>query len=50
MFKLKVKVGKRKWKIGIKEYDTYLDAQIRQEELKLKGIQSIIIDDIGGKI
>lgn len=44
MFLLKVKVRGNYWKIGFVEYDTYLDAQIRQEELRLKGITSKIIE------
>lgn len=50
MYRLKVMVNKRNWKIGINLYDTYLDAQIRQEELRLIGIKSIIIDKNGSKI
>lgn len=49
-YRLKVKVTKKMWKLGIVEYDTYLDAQIRQEELRLVGIKSIIVDHLGGKI
>ena len=50
MYRLKVKVNKTNWKIGINKYDDYLDAQIRQEELRLIGIKSIIINSDGSKI
>ena len=50
MFRLKVKVNKMNWKLGIVIYESYLDAQIRQEELRLVGIQSKIVDSIGGDI
>lgn len=49
MYRLKVKSG-RTWKLGIVTYDTYLDAQIRQEELRLAGIKSVIVDRIGGRV
>ena len=49
MFRLKVKVGK-KWVIGKVLYNTYLDAQIRQEELRLIGAKSIVVDKNGGRI
>lgn len=47
MFRLKVKIGKV-WKYSLKTYPTYLDAQIRQEELRLIGAKSIIVDKNGG--
>ena len=47
MYRLKVKVTKKSWKLGIVLYDTYLDAQVRQEELRLKGIKSVITDNCG---
>ena len=47
MYRLKVKVNRKTWKLGIVLYDTYLDAQVRQEELRLKGIKSIITDNCG---
>lgn len=50
MYRLKVKVNKKTWKIGMNIYDSYLDAQIRQEELRLIGIRSIIINSDGSKI
>lgn len=50
MYRLKVRVNRNTWKIGIVLYDTYLDAQIRQEELRLIGIKSIIVDHIGSTI
>lgn len=43
-YRLKVKVKRNLWKNGIVIYDTYLEAQIRQEELRLKGITSKIVD------
>ena len=45
-YRLLVKVGKS-WKHGRVVYDSYLEAQIRQEELRLVGIKSIITDDLG---
>lgn len=48
-YRLRVKQGK-KWIIGKVVYETYLDAQIRQEELRLIGIKSKIIDSIGGEL
>ena len=47
MYRLKVKVTRKSWKLGIVLYDTYLDAKVRQEELRLKGIKSIITDSCG---
>ena len=49
MFRLKVKIG-RKWKLSLNVYETYLDAQIRQEELSLIGAKSIIVDKNGGEL
>ena len=49
MFRLKVKIGK-KWKLSFNTYETFLDAQIRQEELRLLGAKSIIVDKNGGKL
>lgn len=49
MFRLKVKIGK-KWKLSLNTYETFLDAQIRQEELRLIGTKSIIVDKNGGKL
>lgn len=49
MFRLKVKIG-RKWKLSLGVYETYLDAQIRQEELRLIGAKSIIVDKNGGEL
>lgn len=48
-YRLKVKQG-RKWRIGIVEYNTFLEAQIRQEELRLIGITSKIVNNLGGEI
>lgn len=50
MYRLKVKVNKSNWKLGIVEYNNYLDAQIRQEELRLVGIKSTIVNSDGSKI
>ena len=50
MYRLKVKVNKTRWMSGIITYNTYLEAQIRQEELKLVGIKSIIINSDASKI
>ena len=50
-FRLKVQVSKRKWKTGIVIYNTIGEAQARQSELKsVHGINSIIVDELGGKI
>ena len=46
-YRLLVKVG-RSWKHGKVVYDSYLEAQIRQEELRLNGIESKVVDSIGG--
>lgn len=43
MYRLKLKVNKRMWKLSVNTY-TYLDAQIRQEELRLVGIVSKIVN------
>lgn len=43
MYKLKVKVGKRTWKYGIKVYGSFHEALERQKELKALKIESIII-------
>lgn len=45
-YRLLVKVGKS-WKHGRVVYDSYLEAQIRQEELRLAGIKSRITDELG---
>lgn len=50
MYRLKVKISSRRWKTGINTYETYLEAQIRQEELRLIGIKSIIVNGLGGQI
>ena len=49
-FKLKVQVSKSKWKLGIRAYDTLIEAENRQKELIACGIKSIIVDEFGGKI
>lgn len=42
MFRLKLRDRRNTWRTGRIVYATYLDAQIRQEELRLKGIKSQI--------
>lgn len=49
-YRLNVKVNKRKWRLGIVIYDTFLEAQVRQKELRLVGITSKIVDEFGGKL
>lgn len=49
-YRLNVKVNKRMWKLGIVVYNTILEAQIRQEELRLIGITSKVVDEFGGKL
>ena len=44
-----VKAGKS-WKHGRLVYDSYLEAQLRQEELRLAGIKSRITDELGGEL
>lgn len=46
-YRLKVNVC-GKWIIGRVIYDSYIEAQIRQEELRLNGIESKVVDSIGG--
>ena len=48
-YRLLVKVGKS-WKHGRVIYDSYLEAQIRKEELRLVGIKSRITDELGGEL
>ena len=48
-YRLSVKIG-RNWKHGKVVYDSYLKAQIRQEELRLVGIKSKITDELGGEL
>jgi len=49
-YRLNVKVNKKVNKLGINIYGTYLEAQIRQEELQLMKITSNIVDELGGKL
>lgn len=49
-YRLNVKVNRSRWKLGIVVYNSYIEAQIRQEELKLIGITSKIVNELGGKI
>lgn len=49
-YRLNVKVNRSRWKLGIVVYNSYLEAQIRQEELKLVGITSKIVDEFGTKV
>lgn len=44
MYRLKLQDRNKSWRKGIVVYNSYLDAQIRQEELRLKGIKSVIIE------
>lgn len=46
-YRLKVNVC-GKWIIGRVIYNSYIEAQIRQEELRLNGIESKVVDSIGG--
>ena len=46
-YRLKVNVC-GKWIIGRIIYNSYIEAQIRQEELRLNGIESKVVDSIGG--
>lgn len=49
--RLKVKVTKKRWKLGMVIYNSYDEAEVRQKELKDKcNIDSIIVDEFGGKI
>lgn len=49
-YRLNVKVNRSRWKLGIVVYNSYLEAQIRQEELSLIGITSKVVDEFGGKL
>jgi hypothetical protein len=49
-YRLRVKVSKRNWKTGLNVYDTMDQAKARQKELKVHGIESIIVDEFGCKI
>ncbi len=42
MYRLRLRDRGNIWRTGIIVYATYLEAQIRQEELRLKGIKSVI--------
>lgn len=42
MYRLKLRDRRNTWRTGRIIYGTYLEAQIRQEELRLKGIKSVI--------
>ena len=48
-YRLKVNVC-GKWIIGRVIYNSYIEAQIRQEELRLNGIESKVVDSIGGDV
>ena len=48
-YRLKVNVCS-KWIIGRVIYNSYIEAQIRQEELRLAGIKSRITDELGGEL
>ena len=49
-YRLKVKMSKRMWKLGINTYDTIEEARMRQAEMKLVGIDSVIVNELGNKI
>lgn len=42
MYRLRLRDRGNIWRTGRIVYGTYLDAQIRQEELRLKGIKAVI--------
>lgn len=42
MYRLRLRDRRNTWRTGRIIYTTYLDAQIRQEELRLKGIKAVI--------
>lgn len=48
-YRLKIKQG-RNWRIGIVEYPNILEAQTRQLELELIGIQSKLCDSTGQEV
>lgn len=50
MYRLKVKVNKRFWKLGINEYATIDEALSRKNELKQLGIISIIVNSDSSKL
>lgn len=50
MYRLKVKVNKRFWKLGINEYATIDEALSRKNELKQLGIISIIVNFDGSNL
>lgn len=50
MYKLKVKVSKRRWGLGINEYATIEDAQRRVAEMAKAGIQAIVVNSDGSKL
>lgn len=49
-YRLKVKMGKARWKLGIIIYDTYENAKARQDELRAYGIASKIVNELGGEV
>lgn len=50
-YRLKVQVSKRKWKLGMVVYNSYNEAEVRQNELRsMHGINSIIVDELGNKL
>lgn len=49
-YRLKVKMGKARWKLGIIIYDSYENAKARQVELRAYGITSKIVDELGGAL
>ena len=49
-YRLKVKAGKARWKLGIIVYDSYENAKVRQDELQAYGITSKIVNELGGDV
>ena len=50
MYRLKIKLNSKLWKLGINVYQNMQSAQVRQQQLKDLGITSIIVDHIGGEL
>lgn len=49
-YRLKVRVSKKMWKTGLVVYNTHEEAETRRKELKIHGIESIIVDEFGGQL
>lgn len=50
MFRLRVKVSKKRWLYGIQTYETLELAKQRQVELSKVGIVSFVVDYLGNKV